>query len=115
MVKKILYWFNPLHWFFKDERISKADYDRLQKNVFAKPSQILRPALEKKLVLLTERTVTEKEMVEDEFATVNWSRVTIEGKKKLIEIAKEDILMQINSRVFPIPIGIEDIHSLNNH
>jgi len=108
MVKKILNWLSPLNWFFAKnaDKISETDYARLQKNAFSKPSPILKPALENKLVVVTERPVTEKEMVEDEFSTVNWSRVTVEGKKKLIAIAKEDILMQIESRpAFPLPLN----------
>ena len=106
MLKKILYWLNPLNWFFakKTAKIAEADYARLQKNAFSKPSAILRPALENKLVTVTERPVTEKEMVEVEFSTVNWSRVSVEGKKKLIAIAKEDIFKQIDSISMPINI-----------
>ena len=98
IVKKILYWLTPSNWVFKRNQ-EDLDYARLRKNAFHTPSPILKPSLENKLVTISERSLTEKEIVEDEFATVNWSRVTVEGKKKLIAIAKEDILMQIERSV----------------
>ena len=91
MIKSILYWINPKHW------VKKKKND-LTKLAFYKPDPILRPSLVNKLVTFTKETVrTEKELIEEAWQLINWSRVSIEAKKQILNIAKADIKSQIDN------------------
>lgn len=91
MIKSILYWINPKHW------VKKKQND-LTKLAFYKPDPILRPSLVNKLVTFTKETVrTEKELIEEAWQLINWSRVSIEAKKQILNIAKADIKSQIDN------------------
>lgn len=92
MIKSILFWINPVNWF------SKPKTNDLTKLAFYKPSELLRPALVDKLVTFTKETVlTEKEIIEEAWQLINWSRVSATAKKQILSIAKEDIKSQIDN------------------
>lgn len=97
MLKQILHYSNPLNWIFSRKRY----FSRIRKNAFHTSNPAIRRNLENdKVVEIVNTALTEKELVEDEFSSINWSRVSLEGKKQLISIAKSDINDQINKNIF---------------
>jgi hypothetical protein len=48
-------------------------------------------------VWVDEAKPTPKQEMQDKWDAINWSRVSVETKNQIIELAKQDILKQINS------------------
>jgi hypothetical protein len=112
MLKKFLQWASALTRKKKQQLAQqqedqcKKDYEfleRMKRNAFHTPDLEVREKLLGKVITFSEKTKTEKEIVDDEFQTINWSDISTEGKKKLIAIAKTDIALQISMKPnFPV-------------
>lgn len=84
---------------FKRKKESGLDMDHLNHLAFYK-SQV--PHLEKRLgelktkVWVDSTEPTPKQEMQDKWDMINWSRVSIETKNQIIELAKQDIANQLN-------------------
>jgi hypothetical protein len=111
MLKKFLHWASSFNRKKKQLLAQQEDQDtkdyeflnRLKKNAFHTPDLESRKKYFGKVITISEKTKTEKEVVDDEYQTINWAAVSTEGKKQLIAIAKTDIALQIAMKPdFPI-------------
>jgi|APGre2960657373_1045057.scaffolds.fasta_scaffold228326_2 hypothetical protein len=86
---------------FKRKQDPISNMDHLNHLAFYK-SKV--PHLEKRIeelktkVWVDETNPTPKQEMQDKWDTINWSRVSVETKNQIIELAKQDILNQLNSK-----------------
>lgn len=97
-MKRIVNFFKTI---FKRKKDSNLDMDYLNHLAFYK-SKV--PHLEKRIeelktkVWIDKTNPTPKQEMQDKWDTINWSRVSVETKNQIIELAKQDILNQLNSK-----------------
>lgn len=83
--------------------VSDSEYEmleRLKRNAFHTPNPELRDTL-KNVVKIEDKTLTLTQVVDAEFASINWQSLPTETKEQLIKIAREAIAKEIASRPTP--------------
>jgi hypothetical protein len=96
-MKRILYFFKGI---FKRKKDSNLNMDHLNHLAFYKSKL---PHLETRLselkskVWLDETKPSPKQEMQDKWDAINWSRVSVETKNQIIELAKQDIANQLNN------------------